>query len=64
MTRQADLMLFALTGLNVSPKFDEHPDVVEVLHADSAARESLADRLARVDDKVWKELGNTRPALS
>lgn len=57
-------MLFALTGLNVSPKFDEHPDVVEVLHADSAARESLADRLARVDDKVWKELGNTRPALS
>ena len=53
----------AQTGLNVRPKFDERPDVANVLHGDPPGRVRVHAKLARIHNKVWKELEKEFPPL-
>ena len=54
----ADLVEFAVRGLQTKPAFDEHRDVVRAIRVDiaSANDSSLADRFALIDEQVWSSL--------
>jgi hypothetical protein len=63
MTAPADLMMFAVTGMNVSQRFDGHPEVAEVLRDDSSTRERFGAKLARISKIAWTEVESERPAV-
>lgn len=58
LSRPADLIEFAVRGLQTNPAFDEHPDVAFAItpNANSVEESSLADRFALIDEHVWSSL--------
>lgn len=54
LTRQDDIVEFAMRGLTTRATFDEHPAIAQRIKPDEDS--SLADRLALIDDSVWNEL--------
>lgn len=57
---QNDLAYFSLVGLNVNPKFDEHPKVAEALLSEGEINEPTSSRLAQIDAAVWSQLLQAR----
>jgi hypothetical protein len=53
----ADLVEFAIRGLTISARFDEHPAIARALKLANDDESSLADRLALIDERVWDQLG-------
>jgi hypothetical protein len=66
LSRQADLVEFALRGLTAGARFDDHPAISAAI-ADGAGEpgeSDLADRLALVDDHVWQSLRQSATSLA
>jgi hypothetical protein len=58
LSEPADLVEFAVRGLQTNPGFDEHRDVVRAIRPDDTRTNdsSLADRFALIDEQVWSSL--------
>jgi transposase len=58
LVNNADLIEFAIRGLQTNPTFDEHPSVARLIKGDtkSAEESSLSDRFALVEDEIWHAL--------
>jgi hypothetical protein len=56
-----DIVEFAIRGLTMRDRFDEHPEVVRAIQPRSATdgESGLADRFALIDELVWSELSQT-----
>lgn len=54
----ADLVEFAIRGLQTHPAFDKHCEVAHAIRPDaaSAGDSNLADRFALIDNQVWSSL--------
>ncbi|RQR47239.1 DUF4123 domain-containing protein [Burkholderia sp. Bp9140] len=50
---EAELQRYVMTGLLVSPRFDEHPAVQACLGAVAHGQTTLNDALATIDDSTW-----------
>ncbi|RQR28526.1 DUF4123 domain-containing protein [Burkholderia sp. Bp9142] len=53
ITDEAELQRYVMTGLLVSPRFDEHPAVQACLGAVAHGQTTLNDALATIDDSAW-----------
>lgn len=58
LTDTIDLVEFVTRGVTTSPNFDRHPKILAMIApaAETADDSTLQDRLALIDESIWKEL--------
>ncbi|MBI0331125.1 DUF4123 domain-containing protein [Burkholderia plantarii] len=56
IVEEQQTLYYVLTGVQVSPRFDEHPTVQACLAAVSRGETSLEDALLTIDDATWSAI--------
>lgn len=56
LTREKELVEFALNGMTVHPQFDHHPVIAQLLSTLDPAEQTYCDAVALLDAAAWKHI--------